>query len=342
MLAPRLHNARFSDYETCRCYCPICQLDPKDRRQGPTAGLSASRGFNCFRASCPSHEDEKAGPNGGLSIWRLTALIAPDMLDDYRQAIRDEKRGVLRPSVSPDVELTPPPPTDDCLTSKEALALTLSLPRCVDLPEDHPAYRFFKGRLIPEDRADSFRWVGSWEVFAHACDGKEYQPGSRVLIPYISRDGKELVAASGRSLNPEARARYLGVKTDPANPMLFGLDRVDVTRDIYVTEGPIDSVFLSNAVAVTGSRLMMAADHLPKDQLILCFDFQPVLAAKMAMAAEQGFRVMVPWFYSTTAKDINDLVMFAGCAPEEIERKIIENTFAGRDAIARIRRWREL
>ena len=40
---------------------------------------------------------------------------------------------------------------------------------------------------------------------------------------------------------------------DEDAPKIYGLDTVDTSQDIYVTEGPFDSTFLGNAIAMCGS-----------------------------------------------------------------------------------------
>ena len=40
---------------------------------------------------------------------------------------------------------------------------------------------------------------------------------------------------------------------DEDAPKIYGLDTVDTSKDIYVTEGPFDSTFLGNAIAMCGS-----------------------------------------------------------------------------------------
>ena len=36
-------------------------------------------------------------------------------------------------------------------------------------------------------------------------------------------------------------------------PKLYGLDKVNLTEKIYVVEGPIDSMFIDNSIAMAGA-----------------------------------------------------------------------------------------
>ena len=107
-------------------------------------------------------------------------------------------------------------------------------------------------------------------------------------------------------------------------------------------EGPLDSLFLDNAAAVTGTALTKAAEFLPKEQLVLVYDNQAKIADHMIRAAHDGFRVAVWWFQGGEGrKDINDLVV-AGYEPGKLAALLIENSFKGAEAVRRIRRWSDL
>ena len=136
--------------------------------------------------------------------------------------------------------------------------------------------------------------------------------------------------------------KYLAAKVDPDSSLIFGLDRIDPDRRVIVLEGPLDSLFLDNAVAVTGTALTKAAEFLPKERLVLVYDNQAKIADHMVRAAQDGFRVAVWWFQGGEGKkDINDLVL-AGYDPERLVVLLAENSLVGTDAVRRIRRWRDL
>ena len=172
-------------------------------------------------------------------------------------------------------------------------------------------------------------------------DEQERRPDARLVIPYLDPTGTKLTAILGRSIQPDVQPKYLAAKTDPDSSLIFGLDRVDADRRVLVLEGPLDSLFLENAAAVTGTALTKAADHFPKEQLVLVYDNQAKIADHMIRAAQDGFRVAVWWFQGSEFKDINDLVL-AGHDPEELATLLVENSFTGTEAVRRIRRWRDL
>ena len=76
---------------------------------------------------------------------------------------------------------------------------------------------------------------------------------SRIIIPMYDTD-KNLIGFQGRSLGPNS-VKYITVMLQDEAPKLFGLDKIDDTKPIYITEGPFDSTFLENSVAMCGSDL---------------------------------------------------------------------------------------
>ena len=150
-LAVRLEGVHRKSNDALDCYCPFCCTDQKTRRrENRTAGLHAEKGFHCFRASCPSHELSRTG--GGLSLRTFTKHIAPDLVEDFDRERRAEERGSfanVAAHVGLSISEAPPPPRDETLlTPEEALEFVNSLPRCIDLPDDHPAHQWFVQRQL--------------------------------------------------------------------------------------------------------------------------------------------------------------------------------------------------
>ena len=122
--------------------------------------------------------------------------------------------------------------------------------------------------------------------------------------------------------------------------MIYGLDKVDITKDIYVTEGPIDSLFLNNAVAVGNTDLKQVSNNLPFERLVFIFDNQPrniVLVKIMERAAESGAR-MVVWPENILEKDINDMIL-KGIDVEEV---ISSTTFSGLELKLKLTKWKKV
>lgn len=217
------------------------------------------------------------------------------------------------------------------------------LPTLASLPDDHPAKSYIVGRKIP----DSFLSVLLFaEDFADVVDkwkdgnGPALVHEPRIIIPFRNR--KRLLAIQGRSLDPNTHLRYITIKADDETPKIFGLDRIDLTAPrIYVLEGPFDSMFLPNALAMAGSDL---PSILPKNKTIVVYDDEPrnlTICDKIEKAIKQGYRVCI-WprrFSGSDLKDINQRVL-AGESVESIIKMIEANSYEGMSAKSKLAKWR--
>jgi hypothetical protein len=120
--------------------------------------------------------------------------------------------------------------------------------------------------------------------------------------------------------------------------MIFNLDQIHDGK-VYVTEGPIDSMFLPNAVAVGNSDLQSIERVLPKENVVLVFDNQPrndQLISQMQQAYEQGYKVVV-WPKNIRGKDINEMVMLGF---DNVQKIIDNNTFEGLELLMKMGEWK--
>ena len=114
---------------------------------------------------------------------------------------------------------------------------------------------------------DKFKqWTNTHKHTFESVDTDE----PRIIIPLIA-DG-EVFGFQGRSLNPKSKLRYITVMLDDSKPKVFGLNRIDTKEVVYVTEGPFDSYFLGNAIAMCGSDVdLRSMDY----QFVFVFDNEP-------------------------------------------------------------------
>jgi hypothetical protein len=158
----------------------------------------------------------------------------------------------------------------------------------------------------------------------------------RLVIPFYNKN-KDLVGITCRALANE-RLRYITIRLNEDEPMIFNLDQIHDGK-VYVTEGPIDSMFLPNAVAVGNSDLQSIERVLPKENVVLVFDNQPrndQLISQMQQAYEQGYKVVV-WPKNIRGKDINEMVMIG---LENVQKIIDNNTFEGLELLMKMGEWK--
>jgi len=220
---------------------------------------------------------------------------------------------------------------------------TIEFPSIGSLPCDHHARLFYSGRKMPNDfldkvfYADDFReWAISVSEIDYSNLGREE---SRMVIPFFDTEGK-LIAAQGRALGSH-ELRYITIKVSEDSPKVYGLERWKSEDTTYIVEGPIDSMFLPNCLAVAGGDLQSI--KLDKKQCVLIFDNEPRnehTVKKLMKAIDDGWSVVV-WSKEKKFKDINDLIM-SGLSTDEILEMINKNTMNGLKADWAAREWRNV
>ena len=134
--------------------------------------------------------------------------------------------------------------------------------------------------------------------------------------------------------------RYVTVRMDENQPLIYNLHSVDITKDVYVTEGPLDSLFLDNAVAAGSSDLNKIEKYVPKDKMVLIFDNQPrkrEIVNLISKAIDNNYR-MVIWPENISKKDINDMIL-DGVAVKDI---INRNTFESLELKLEFTKWKKI
>ena len=220
----------------------------------------------------------------------------------------------------------------------------ISLESIESLPEEHFAKTYVCSRKIPEQFYSQLYFAPDFRKFVQELgidkEGlKEDDP--RLVIPFYDKD-KNLIAFQGRALG-ESKLRYITVKIDDDNSKVFGQDRINQDELIYVTEGPIDSLFLDNAVATADSNLESITSIYDKSKVVLVFDNEPrnkEICKKIDEAIEKHYNVVI-WPEMIESKDINDMVL-DGFSPDEIQDIISKNTFVNLRAKAEFIRWKKI
>lgn len=123
-----------------------------------------------------------------------------------------------------------------------------------ELPEKHPAWKYVLKRKLPESIykdiyfcKDFFPWAAQFNKAFDKTTVKE----PRLILPYRNRKG-DIVGFTCRAYGKSDR-KYIEIKITPEAEMIYGLDRVNTAKAIMAVEGPIDSMFLPNAIAVGGA-----------------------------------------------------------------------------------------
>ena len=215
-----------------------------------------------------------------------------------------------------------------------------SLKSISDLSTEHPARKIVEERLIPSEFLSDLYLCESFYKFTNTLVPNKFPSldgdHPRLLIPFRNEKG-EVFAYQGRSFGKE-QPKYITIRLDDDTTKIFGLDRIDDSRQVYAVEGPLDSLFLDNCIAVGGADLA----KLENDTVII-FDNEPrnrEICKQMDSCIGFGKRIVI-WPDSMKHKDINDMIM-AGYTKEQIQEIIDDNIFSGAAAKLRFSEWKKI
>ena len=157
----------------------------------------------------------------------------------------------------------------------------------------------------------------------------------RIIIPLFYQD--TLVGFQGRALSP-SKIKYITVMLNDDAPKIYGLDEVEKTKTVYITEGPFDSTFISNSIAMCGadgdidkwniSRRVWIYDNEPRNTEIV---------RRIQSKIESGESVVI---YPNTVnqKDINDMIL----SGLDVQSMIESNTYSGLEAKLKFTTWKKI
>jgi hypothetical protein len=218
-----------------------------------------------------------------------------------------------------------------------------SIPTISSLDDEHPAKKYLLDRKIPSQWLDRIRFAEDFRKFVlellPSYDKKLATSDPRIVIPYYDKE-KNLIGIQARSLKGDVYNKYITVKISENFDKVFGLDLVDLSKRVYVVEGPIDSMFIPNCVATMDSALYNIVHVLGESvDYVFVYDNQPRnphVVEFMKKTIRMGCNVVI--WPNDESKDINDLVI-SGMAPQEVLGVIDNNTFSGLKASLMLSMW---
>ena len=159
---------------------------------------------------------------------------------------------------------------------------------------------------------------------------------SRIIIPMYDED-KILIGFQGRSLGPNS-VKYITVMINEDAPKIYGLDKVDNEKPIYIIEGPFDATLVQNGVAMCGSDLDIRS--FGWSDSIYVYDNEPrnrEIVNRIDKTINGGYKVVI-WPTSIVEKDINDMVL----GGHKIMSVLESNTYSGLQAKVKFNNWKKI
>jgi len=159
---------------------------------------------------------------------------------------------------------------------------------------------------------------------------------SRIIIPMYDTE-RNLIGFQGRSLVPNS-VKYITVMLKEEAPKVYGMDRIDTEKSVYVVEGPFDSTFINNSIALCGSDGDL--EYLKTYDLIYAYDNEPrnkEIVGRIERCIRDNKRVVI-WPRGIEQKDINDMVL----AGHDIMSVLESNTYSGLEAQVQFNIWKKV
>ena len=216
---------------------------------------------------------------------------------------------------------------------------TINLKKISELNITHPARQYLKNRKI--ENLDRFYYCPKFKEWTNKVSQTQVFDdlkidGPRIIIPLKDKDGT-MFGFQGRSISPGEKLRYITIMLDESKPKIYGLDTINSDKDVYVTEGPFDSHFIGNAIAMCGSDVDLSSYDY---RFVFVFDNEPrnkQIVNRIERTIDKGERVVL-FPTDVHEKDINDMIL----AGRDVERMVESNIYQGLEAKLKLNTWKKV
>ncbi len=327
IVGSRLRNFKQKNDYLWNYSCPVCGDSTKNKLK--------ARGYIYRKKSDLFVKCHNC--NYGTNLGNFIKYVDPTLYNEY--VLERYKSGATRYNDHKDVA--------QILPKKEELLednILEGLKRLDRMDETHPAVKYVINRKIPRDKWSLLYFAPKFKAYTNSVDAKFQEPiegeHPRMIIPFFTPAGK-CFAFQGRAYGNE-EPKYYTIKVDETQEKIYGLDRLDYSKRIYVVEGPIDSLFLPNAIAVSGASFDTPTIRQLLTNATIIMDNEPRnkdIVKQLAKYIDLGYNIVL---YPDTIKekDINEMIL-SGMTSDEILRMINTNTFSGIEAKLKFSTWRK-
>ena len=159
---------------------------------------------------------------------------------------------------------------------------------------------------------------------------------SRIIIPMYDTE-RNLIGFQGRSLGPNS-VKYITTMLDDDAPKIYGLDQIRGGAPVFVTEGPFDSTFIRNSIAMCGADADI--NRWGISDAVWIYDNEPrnIEIVKRIQTAISSKQTVVIWPSNVLEKDINDMVL----AGHDVQSIVEENIYSGLEATIKFNNWKKV
>ena len=209
-----------------------------------------------------------------------------------------------------------------------------------ELNTTHRAKKYLINRGIKEDILSKLYYCPNFKEWTNrhkkTFDDTKHDD-QRIIIPLRYPDG-QLFGYQGRSLDPTSKMRYITVMLDEDAPKLYGLEKINTKKPIYILEGPFDSLFVENSVAMCGSDVDIRT--FGWGDYIWVFDNEPrnrEIVSRIEKLINRGDKVVI-WPSNVKEKDVNEMIL----AKHNICTILESSTYSELTAKLKLNLWKKV
>jgi hypothetical protein len=269
-----------------------------------------------------------------VSLSNFMKKHSPILYKEY--ALERLSEGVSKGTL---MDFTDPVEADEAIDKQEPVRGLWPLKKIKKISQlqwDHSAKVYIQSRQIPNPYHTNLYYTPNFAEWVNTMLPDKLNPKNkekRIIIPLISKDNN-LVGFQGRLVRGDGQ-RYITIILNERAPRVYGLDKANLGKHLYCFEGPFDSMFIPNSIAVCGSDMVQGLQRVDVDRskVTLVFDNErrnPQIIKKIENAIDSGYNICL-WPGNIEQKDVNEMVL-SGKSLADIKLIIDSNTYNGLSA----------
>ena len=208
----------------------------------------------------------------------------------------------------------------------------LSIPSCFEVRRGR---EYLESRRLDPQR---FYWAEDFAGFVNSIKPtfrQDVPKESRIIIPLYYKTN--LIGIQGRAVDPSP-VKYITIMLDDDAPKIYGLDQIRGGAPVFVTEGPFDSTFIRNSIAMCGSDGDVGKWGISTP--VWVYDNEPrnrEIVRRIKDTIDRGERIVI-WPSNIHEKDINDMVL----AGHDVQSIVELNSYSGLEANLKFTTWKRI
>ena len=313
LVSSRLQKFKRVKADLYNCRCPICgdSQKHKNKARGYFYQVKVNTNYKCHNCGV------------SLSLNNFLKQIDPVLHKQYcMEKFKDGFTGKNFVVDEPKLDF-----------KKPVFKKKLDLPRASEVPV---AKEYLQKRRLDPTKFYFAHKFKEWTNKQKPTFDTIHRDESRIIIPLYDTE-HNLMGFQGRSLGPNS-VKYITIMINDDAPKIYGLDKIDETKPIYIIEGPFDSTLVENSVAMCGSDIDIRT--FGWSDYIWVYDNEPrnrEIVNRISKTIDRGDKVII-WPNEITQKDINDMVL----GGHDVLSVLESNVYSGLKAMIKFNKWKKI